>query len=134
MTPRTLIPLEGRYLGNLQFAVEHGPTGQALVTDGRRGQCGPTDYFAASVASCVCTLIGVVADRRGLDVSSMRFRIDKGMTNEPVRRVGHIPITVYLPAALQEKDRRILENAGRTCPVHRSLHPDIHAPIEYVYE
>jgi len=133
MTIKT-VPLEGAYLGDLRCNANHGPSGTTMITDGRTGQCGSTDYFAASVATCVCTLIGIAAQRRELDIATMHFHVEKGMTDEPARRVGYIGITVYLPQSLGEKDRKILENAGRTCPVHRSLHPDVNAPIAYVYE
>ena len=31
-------------------------------------------------------------------------------------------------------DRTKLEAAGHHCPVHKSLHPEIDAPIKFVYE
>ena len=39
----------------------------------------------------------------------------------------------FLPASLPEQERTILERAARHCPVHRSLRPDVDAPIEFVY-
>jgi len=35
--------------------------------------------------------------------------------------------------ALSPADRARLEAAAKTCPVKQSLHPEVHAPVEFVY-
>jgi putative redox protein len=56
------------------------------------------------------------------------------MATDPHRRIARLPVTIRLPARLATDDRSILERAAHTCPVHRSLGPDLAAPISFVYE
>ena len=55
------------------------------------------------------------------------------MVADPLRRVGSLPVTVTIPGKLSADDRERLERAAHSCPVHRSIHPDIDAPIHFVY-
>jgi hypothetical protein len=48
--------------------------------------------------------------------------------------VDAIPVTIRMPAALDERQRTTLENVARTCPVHRSLLPEISKDVQFVYE
>jgi putative redox protein len=60
------------------------------------------------------------------------------MIQQPVRRIGRLAVKITFPAAassgLGADDRARLETAARRCPVHQSLHPDIDAPIDFIYE
>jgi putative redox protein len=60
------------------------------------------------------------------------------MIQQPVRRIGRLAVRITFPAAaaatLTAEDRSRLETAARRCPVHQSLHPDIDAPIDFIYE
>ena len=38
-----------------------------------------------------------------------------------------------VPAELDTKAQSALENAAHTCPVHKSLHPDIHIPVRFLF-
>jgi len=137
--PNYVVTIEGTYEGGLRCVARHGPSGGTLETDAPRDNQGrgesfsPTDLVATAAATCVCTILGIVAQRRDLDLATMRFRIEKEMVNDPHRRIARLPMTLWLPAALEADDRRALEHAAHTCPVHRSLHPDVEAPIEFVY-
>lgn len=135
-----MVVIEGRYDGTLRCTATHGPSGSALATDAPKDNMGrgeafsPTDLVATALGTCVVTTIAIVAARRGMDVASMRFRVEKHMATDPVRRIGRLPLTVWLPAALSAEERQIAERAAHTCPVHRSLHPDVRAEITFVYE
>ena len=135
-----MVLVEGRYLGDLRCESTHDPSGSTLLTDAPADNMGkgeafsPTDLVATALGSCVVTTIGIVATRRGIDVASMRYRVEKHMVSDPVRRIGRLPLTVWLPAALSAEERTICERAAHTCPVKRSLLADVEAPITFVYE
>jgi putative redox protein len=38
-----------------------------------------------------------------------------------------------MPHKLSAENQQRLENAAHTCPVHRSLHPDVEAPISFTW-
>ena len=54
------------------------------------------------------------------------------MKAEP-RRVGGIDVSFTFPSSLNltEKEKKILENAALTCPVAKSIHPDIEMNVEF---
>lgn len=50
------------------------------------------------------------------------------------RRVGGINLAYTIPEPLKklsEKDRSILKNVALTCPVQKSLHPDIEVNVDW---
>ena len=55
------------------------------------------------------------------------------MATEPVRRIARLVVVFEMPAGLDSSARNVLENAALTCPVHKSLHPDVEIPIEFRY-
>jgi uncharacterized OsmC-like protein len=55
------------------------------------------------------------------------------MKTDP-RRVGGINLTFSIPeklANVEEKTKQILKNTGETCPVMKSIHPDIEVNIDW---
>jgi uncharacterized OsmC-like protein len=135
-----MVVVEGRYLGDLRVEARHGPSGATVVTDapadnmGRGEAFSPTDLVGTALGTCILTTMAIVAKRRGIDFRTARFHVEKHMVTDPVRRIGRLPVTIHLPASLDAETRTVLERAAHTCPVHRSLHPDIAAPIVFVYE
>lgn len=78
------------------------------------------------------TIMGIKARDMQIDLTDTKIDITKIMKSEP-RRVGGINVTFHFPKHLQldEKQRTILENAAKTCPVAKSLHPDIEQQITF---
>lgn len=126
-----MVKIEGRYLGDLRCEAVHGDSGTSLHTDAPKDNMGlgasfsPTDLVATAFGTCVVTTIAIVARRRGFDVATMTFSVEKHMATDPVRRIGRLPLVVHLPAGLDAEQRQICERAAATCPVHKSLHPDV---------
>jgi hypothetical protein len=77
------------------------------------------------------TIMGIVAKRHELDITGTRADITKIMKSDP-RRVGEIQVDLFIPDRnFSAKDKQLLENAGRTCPVALSLHPDLKQTITF---
>jgi putative redox protein len=135
-----MVEVTGRYTGDLRCEATHGPSGTKLMTDapadnmGRGELFSPTDLVATALGTCVVTTMAIVATRRGIDFSSATFHVEKHIAADPVRRIGRLPVTIRMSAAIAPADRTVLERAAHTCPVHKSLHPDVEAPITFVYE
>lgn len=135
-----MVVVTGTYRGDLRCEATHGPSGSTLVTDapadnmGRGEMFSPTDLVATALGTCILTTMAILATRRGIDMSSATFHVEKHMVADPVRRIGRLPVTIRMSATLAEEHRIVLERAAHTCPVHKSLHPQIDAPITFVYE
>jgi putative redox protein len=123
------------YQGQLHCVATHGPSGTAMTTDapadnmGKGESFSPTDLLATSLGTCILTTMGIVAQRHNIDMSSATATVIKEMVTQPHRRVGKLTVTVRMPPGIAVDQRQRLENAAHACPVHRSLHPDVQAPI-----
>jgi uncharacterized OsmC-like protein len=133
------VEITGNYIGNLKVALTHGPSGTHLTTvppvdnQGDGSSFSPTDLVATALGACMLSLISIVGERDGLDLTGLAFRAEKHMASDP-RRVSRIPVTIQMPKGLTPPQRKKLENAALTCPVHKSLHPDMEKPVTFVYE
>jgi putative redox protein len=133
------VKIEVDYQGQLRCEAKHTPSSTTLITDAPVDNCGkgesfsPTDLVATGLGTCVLTIMGIIAERNGIDISGATVEVEKEMVADPVRRIGRLPVKVLIPRDLSADDRKRLENGARTCPVHKSLHPDIDAPIIFQY-
>jgi putative redox protein len=84
----------------------------------------PTDLAAASVASCVLTIMAKLAEREEIKFDGASFEIEKHMLENP-RRIGSLTGVVRLPAGISPSQREKLMACVKACPVSRSLHHDI---------
>ena len=124
------------YAGDGQVELTHGLSGNKLMTDlpidnGGKGRTfSPTDLAAASLASCVLTIMAKVAAREGIRFEGASFEIEKHMQESP-RRIGRFTGTITLPAGLDAKQRAKLEACVSACPVGRSLHPEVKLDFKF---
>ncbi len=91
----------------------------------------PTDLVATALGSCMLTIMGIVAQRHGLKIEGSTVTVTKEMVSQPVRRIGSLRVVINVPVVLSPEDQRRLENGVVTCPVQKSLHPDIDVPITF---
>jgi len=127
------------YEGHLHCRLTHEPSGAVITTDAPKDNHGkgeafsPTDLAAASLLSCMVTLMGIFAERHKVDLAGTRAEVTKEMTQESPRRIAKLAVTINLPSGIPEAERPGLERAALTCPVHKSLHPDIQIPVNFQY-
>jgi len=121
------------YNGDLRTTCTHLQSNSSIETDapvdnnGRGERFSPTDLLATSLATCMLTVMGIKARTMGFDLNDLKVDVLKIMKADP-RRVGGYHLTVHVPNSLRDiddKTKTILRNTGDTCPVIKSLHPDI---------
>jgi len=135
-----MVEITARYEGSLRCSLTHGPSGTVIETDapvdnhGKGERFSPTDLVAAALPACMMTIIGIVAERHGLDVRGMTASVRKEMSAAPPRRIARLPVRIEIPLPPDHPQRAMLENAAHTCPVHKSLGADVESPIEFVWK
>jgi putative redox protein len=126
------------YKGQLRTLATHLQSGTVIETDaptdnqGKGERFSPTDLMATSLGNCMVTIMGIKARDMQIDLSGVTIDIQKHMKSDP-RRVGGIDVTFHFPEnlVLDEKQKTILQNAALTCPVAKSIHPDIEQNVVF---
>ncbi|MBI5239152.1 MAG: OsmC family protein [Elusimicrobia bacterium] len=124
------VKITARYVGDDTVELEHGPSGRKIATDlpvdnGGRGRTfSPTDLLAASLSSCILTIMAKAAKRDELDLKGATVEVEKEMQASP-RRVARFVGRIVLPKHVTAEQRERLKAFIKACPVHGSLHPDV---------
>jgi putative redox protein len=134
-----VVRIDVTYEGDLHCSAVHCPSGDRFLTDaptdnrGRGEHFSPTDLLATSIGSCMLTIMGIAAMDRKLDIRGASASVVKEMSAVPRRHISKVTVRFKLPAALDEKARKILESAARGCPVTASLGPDTEIDLRFDY-
>ena len=59
------------------------------------------------------------------ELSTTTATVQKEMVSSPARRIGRLTVEIHVSGAFSDEQKRVLEDAARSCPVTRSLHPDV---------
>ena len=118
------------YQGDLRTTAIHLQSKNEIITDapvdnqGKGEAFSPTDLLATSLASCMLTIIGIKARDMDIDIAGTTAEVTKVMSADP-RRVSEVHIAITFNQKLDEKTQKIFYNTALTCPVAKSIHPDI---------
>jgi putative redox protein len=127
------------YQGHLHCKATHELSGTVLTTDAPRDNHGkgesfsPTDLVATALGSCILSVMALKARTLKVDISGATAAVDKEMANAPARKIKKITVKVRVPHQLSSEHQQALEEAAYTCPVHKSMHPDVEMPIEIAW-
>lgn len=121
------------YSGELRTNAEHLSSKSIIITDapidnhGKGLAFSPTDLAATSLASCMITVLGIYAEKNGINMKDTFASVTKIMNTEGSRRIVGIDVdlTIHTTELMDEHQRIVLERVAKTCPVALSLHPDI---------
>ncbi len=125
------------YEGELRVRAQHQASGATLHTDapldnhGKGESFSPTDLVATALASCMATVMGIIAEREQIPLAGMRCTVKKIMSSQGPRRIAELQLEFYIPHNPSPEQKTKLENAALACPVAQSLHPDISYPVNF---
>lgn len=127
------------YTKNLRCESLHLKSGSKILTDaptdnkGKGEAFSPTDLAATSLANCMITIMGILIQEKDLAVSEIKADVHKHMAAEP-RRISKIEVFLNIKGEnLSEKDKKMLENAAKNCPVALSLHPEVIQAVNFSF-
>jgi putative redox protein len=136
-----MVEIYVRYEGGLRCVARHAPSGTTLQSDapvdnhGRGESFSPTDLLATALGTCMLTVMGILAQKRGWQIDGLDAHVVKHMTKQLPRRVELLTAKLSLPSAqgesLNAAAREELEQAALNCPVRLSLHPQIEVPVTF---
>jgi len=126
------------YKGDLRTTATHLQSGTIIETDaptdnqGKGERFSPTDLVATALATCMITTMGLKANTMNIQLDGTTADVTKIMASDP-RRISKMIIHIFFPKSLQldEKQKEILERTARTCPVERTLHPDVELDFQF---
>ena len=126
------------YKGDLRTTATHLQSGTVIETDaptdnqGKGEKFSPTDLMATSLGTCMITTMAIKARTMDIQLDGTRLDVTKIMVSDP-RRIGKIVVHLFFPPELvmDEKQKEILERTARTCPVERTLHPNVELDMQF---
>ncbi|MFQ3577101.1 MAG: OsmC family protein [Cytophagales bacterium] len=131
-----MITISSTYLGELRVESTHVKSGNSLHTDapidnhGKGETFSPTDLMCTALASCMMTIMGIEANKLGIDLKGTTLKTTKYMSVSP-RKVSKVKIDIEVHNPnISEAHQDLLRHAALTCPVALSLHPDLVQEVE----
>lgn len=125
------------YQGGLRTQARHIQSDNIIVTDapvdnnGKGEAFSPTDLVSAALSSCMMTIMGIVAERDGIDLKGLRAEVVKIMASNP-RKISEIQIAFSHPQLIATEAQKLkLKNAALTCPVALSLAESVKQNISF---
>ncbi len=134
------VHISSTYLGELRCESTHGPSQNKLLTDAPADNMGkgeafsPTDLVATALGTCMATTMGIFAQRHDIDLRGLAVSVEKEMSKDAPRRIAQLTVALHVPLPASHPHREALERAALTCPVHKSLHPDVQIPVKITWQ
>lgn len=129
------------YKGDLRTELTHLQSGTVIENDaptdnfGKGERFSPTDMLATSYGSCMITTMAIKAEDMQLNFDGTKINITKIMsTDAPRRVVGIVAELIFTDKFKATDEQKIqLERIARSCPVEKSLHPDIKLDVNFLW-
>jgi len=134
-----MVEIKINYDGELRCIANHGPSATNLDTDapvdnkGRGESYSPTDLVATALGTCMATIMGIVADQKGIDLAGMKIVVKKGMSSDLPRRISGLHLQIHVPISESHPDKEALVHGALNCPVQHSINPEIDVRIAWFW-
>lgn len=127
------------YKGDLRTELTHLQSGTVIENDaptdnqGKGERFSPTDLLATSYGSCMITTMAIRAADMKLAFENTKIEITKIMSSDSPRRIVGIKAHLFFPDTFiaSEEQKEQLIRIARSCPVEKSLHPDIQLDVVF---
>lgn len=125
------------YQGNLRTGATHIKSGNNIITDaptdnqGKGEAFSPTDLVATALGSCMLTIIGIKAQDNGMVTEDIAVEVTKVMASNP-RKICEVIVEFNFGYKnYTDKEKKIIENAAKTCPVALSIDSSIKQTLTF---
>lgn len=127
------------YKGELRCQLLHNQSGTLIETDaptdnnGKGEKFSPTDLVASALASCMVTIMAMRCENKALNFDNTKASVQKIMSTDAPRRIVGVNIVIDFPEDFKatETDKEQLIRMARSCPVEKSIHPDIKVDVVF---
>ena len=126
-----------KYLGDLHAEAKHSQSGSVIHTDAPKDHDGngkgfaPTDLLASALGTCVITIMGIEAKRRGWKLGEINVNVYKTMTSEGPRKIKSLVLEIFMPLQLDSHRFEVLKNTAEECPVKLNLEESIYIELNW---
>lgn len=134
-----MVPITVTYQGQLRCSALHDNSSVSFITDaptdnhGKGESFSPTDLVATALGTCMITTIGIKLYSEQINLDGTRLAVEKHMSTDPPRRIAKIVVRLTFPEGVPPQYRAKIKEMGDTCPVAKSIHPDIALDVRYDY-
>lgn len=125
------------YTGSLRTQSVHVKSGNTIITDaptdnnGRGKAFSPTDLVCSALSSCMITIMGILANREGIELTGLTSEVTKIMAENP-RKIKEIQIVFSHPSLnVTDTQKEKLKRAALTCPVALSLSDSVVQTVSF---
>ena len=116
---------------------KHSHSGSVIYTDAPKDHDGegkdfaPTDLLASSLGTCVITIMGIEAKRRGWKLGKIKVDVYKIMTSEGARKIKTLVLEIFMPSELDSEKYKILQRTAEDCPVKLNLEGSVDIKLNW---
>ncbi len=121
----------------MQTEAKHSLSGSVIHTDAPKDHDGegkdfaPTDLLASSLGTCVITIMGIEAKRRGWELDNIQIDVYKLMTTEGPRKIKTLVLEIYMPSKIDSQKYKILQRTAENCPVKLNLEASVDIKLHW---
>ena len=121
----------------MQTEAKHYLSGSVIHTDAPKDHDGegkdfaPTDLLASSLGSCIITIMGIEAKRRGWDLGKIKIDVYKTMTSEAPRKIKTLALEIFMPPELDSERYKLLQRSAEECPVKLNLEDSVDIKLNW---
>lgn len=125
---------ETENVGQFRCQTTYIPSNISFATDlpasfnGRAEFPSPGVMLGSTLASCMMSLVSVVAAKKGVDLQGMRIL---ARVEESPKGIEKISLKAIMPLEGSHPLRPMLERTAMACPIRRALRPNLETPIEW---